>query len=96
MKLLGVGDKSIVIITRAHDGTFYIGRADKAHESDGYLVRLITSKSAVQFNAKSLSVEIITGYDLAVAKDKKTSVRLSILPTDPVKFDGLTLYEIIN
>ena len=94
MELLAVKTGDRVLIAKDTAGDYLIAKG-KSNNPDGFLLRDYHTKKYVQFNAKGLIIEIVKTKDLALAKDKKKTMRFA-LNTDPVQeLAGSQFFEII-
>lgn len=94
IKILGIIDGDRVIVTRDDDGDYFIGKAKSSDDPDAYKVRHFNKSGSLQFNAKGLVVEIAKEKDLALAPEKKTSIRLPVITTGGVQWNGIKLYQV--
>ena len=94
--LLNVSSGDRVIITKDKDGDYFTGKCKISNDPDGFQLREYNKSNSLQFNAKGLVTEIVSSKDLAVHPDKKKSVRLEINGTDPTKWEGIDLYQIVT
>lgn len=94
VRLLNIQPEERMIIARDDAGDYFIGKSKSKDNLDAYKVRQFNGAKSLQFNAKGVINEIVREKDLALHKDKKTSIRLPVSTTDPRVLDGVKLYEI--
>jgi hypothetical protein len=93
MQLLDIAAGDRVLIARDDAGDYLIGKATFPDYPDAFLTRDYHTKKYLQFNAKALIEEIIKHKDLALAKDKKKTLRFSISQDHDVHA-GIKFFEI--
>lgn len=108
IKLLNLTDgDSVVVVQDKNSGRYFIGNGANAALSAGkqtFLVRYTTKKQNMIFNNVGLVEKMKADLDLPLGNElkmpdltdkvvKKTTVRLDV-KTEPVKWNGLDLFEI--
>lgn len=82
-----------ILITQDDNKDYFIGMSDKKHAEDGFTLSQYERSKTLQFRAKALVNSIAKDKDLALAPEKKKSIRFSV-KSEPVKWNGISLYEI--
>lgn len=94
MKLMELHHGEYVLVAKDKHGDYFIGKQIDGSREDAYKVRAANKEKKIVFNCKGLVDQMVTEKDLALAPEKKKSIKLALNP-DAVYAHGTDMYEIL-